>query len=157
MKHVLAIVALLFAAFASAATPAEDPALEARLAKLSAELRCLVCQNQSLADSHAELAIDLKNQVREMMRAGRTDDEIKGYLTERYGDFVLYRPPVKSTTWLLWAGPVVLLVLGLVALVRILRRRQALVAAATAAPEDASAVARAHALLDDAPRSGETR
>lgn len=157
MKRVLAIVALLFAAFASAATPVEDAVLEARLANLSAELRCLVCQNQSLADSHAELAIDLKNQVREMMRAGRTDDEIKAYLTDRYGDFVLYRPPVKSTTWLLWAGPVVLLVLGLVALVRILRRRQALVAAAAAAPQDASAVARAHALLDDAPRSGETR
>ena len=149
MKRLLVALALLFATLAGAATPAEDAALEKRLTTLSAELRCLVCQNQSLADSHAELAIDLKNQVRDMMLAGRTDTEIKAYLTDRYGDFVLYRPPVKSTTWLLWAGPVVLLVLGLLALVRIVRKRQGLVADAAAIPADADAAARAHALLDD--------
>ena len=149
MKRLFVALALLFATLAGAATPAEDAALEKRLATLSAELRCLVCQNQSLADSHAELAVDLKNQVRDMMLAGRTDTEIKAYLTDRYGDFVLYRPPVKSTTWLLWAGPVVLLVLGLLALVRIVRKRQGLVADAAAIPADADAAARAHALLDD--------
>ena len=150
MRPLFVALALLFATLAGAATPAEDAALEKRLTTLSAELRCLVCQNQSLADSHAELAIDLKNQVRDMMLAGRTDTEIKAYLTDRYGDFVLYRPPVKSTTWLLWAGPVVLLVLGLFALVRIVRKRQGLVAEAAAIPADADAAARAHALLDDA-------
>lgn len=150
MRRLLATFALLFASLVGAATPAEDAALEKRLATLSAELRCLVCQNQSLADSHAELAVDLKNQVRDMMLVGRTDAEIKAYLTDRYGDFVLYRPPVKSTTWLLWAGPVVLLVLGLLALVRIVRKRQVLVADAAAIPADADATARAHALLDGA-------
>ena len=151
MRPLFVALALLFATLAGAATPAEDAALEKRLTTLSAELRCLVCQNQSLADSHAELAIDLKNQVRDMMLAGRTDTEIKAYLTDRYGDFVLYRPPVKSTTWLLWAGPVVLLVLGLLALVRIVRKRQGLVADAAAIPADADVAARAHALLDDPP------
>ena len=148
MTRLLVALMLSFAMLAGAATPADDAALEKRLATLSAELRCLVCQNQSLADSHAELAIDLKNQVRDMMLAGRTDAEIKAYLTDRYGDFVLYRPPVKSTTLLLWAGPVVLLVLGLLALVRIVRKRQGLVADASVSGPDADAAARAHALLD---------
>ncbi len=110
----------------SSASCAELPedALEKRLSALSAELRCLVCQNQSLADSHAELAIDLKNQVKDMMRAGKSDEEIKAYLTQRYGDFVLYRPPVKSSTWLLWIGPFVLMAGGMVVLVRVMRRRE---------------------------------
>ncbi|MCV4690726.1 cytochrome c-type biogenesis protein CcmH, partial [Escherichia coli] len=77
--------------------------------KLGEELRCLVCQNQNIADSHADLALDLKKQLREQIAAGRTDDEIKTYMVERYGDFVLYRPPLKATTVLLWAGPFVLL------------------------------------------------
>jgi cytochrome c-type biogenesis protein CcmH len=87
---------------------AADPALDARVQALSEELRCLVCQNQNLADSHAELAIDLKNQVREMLQAGRSEKEVIDYMVRRYGDFVLYRPPVKSTTWLLWGGPFIL-------------------------------------------------
>jgi cytochrome c-type biogenesis protein CcmH/NrfF len=91
---------------------AADPVLEARVNNLSAELRCLVCQNQSLADSHADLAIDLKNQVREQLRAGRTERQVIDYMTDRYGDFVLYRPPLKATTFLLWAGPVLLLLCG---------------------------------------------
>src|ERR1700687_5710113 len=92
----------LLAVAREAAPAADDPALEQRVMTLSAELRCLVCQNQSLADSHADLAIDLRNQVREQMRSGRSDDQIKTWLTQRYGDFVLYRTPVKSSTWLLW-------------------------------------------------------
>jgi cytochrome c-type biogenesis protein CcmF len=103
-----ALCLMLLAAplLAAPATPvAADPALELRVNQLSAELRCLVCQNQSLADSHAPLAMDLKNQVREQLRAGRSDAQVIDYMTQRYGDFVLYRPPVKATTWLLWGGP----------------------------------------------------
>lgn len=102
---------------------AADPALEKRLMQLSSELRCLVCQNQSLADSHADLAVDLRNEVREQIKAGKSDDEIRGWMTARYGDFVLYRPPVKSTTALLWAGPFLLLIAALAALFVYLRRR----------------------------------
>ncbi len=93
---------------------------------LSAELRCLVCQNQSLADSHADLAIDLRNQVRELLAAGKSEAEVKAFMTARYGDFVLYRPPVKSTTVLLWVGPFVLLLVAVAALfVHLARRRRA--------------------------------
>lgn len=100
---------------------AADPALEARVNALAAELRCLVCQNQSLADSHAELAIDLKNQVREQLRAGRSESQVIEYMTQRYGDFVLYRPPLKASTVLLWAGPLLLVLLGAAMLLRSLR------------------------------------
>ncbi len=112
----------LQAAPAPATPPAADPALEARVQALSAELRCLVCQNQSLADSHAELALDLKNQVREQLRAGRSEAEVVDYLTDRYGDFVRYRPAFKPMTLLLWAGPVLLLLGGALLLHRSLRR-----------------------------------
>lgn len=101
----------------------DDPALDARLMKLAEELRCLVCQNQSLADSHAELAQDLKKQVREMLQQGMSDQQIIDFLVQRYGDFVLYRPPVKSTTWLLWGGPFLLLIGGLGFFVVKVRRR----------------------------------
>ena len=80
---------------------------------LAEELRCLVCQNQTLADSHADLAVDLRQEIRELMQKGQSDEEVKRYLVARYGDFVLYRPPLKSSTWLLWFGPAVLLVGGL--------------------------------------------
>jgi cytochrome c-type biogenesis protein CcmH len=106
-----------------AAPAAADPVLEARLLRIAAELRCLVCQNQTIADSHADLAQDLRRQVREMLVRGDSDQQILDYMTARYGDFVLYRPPVKSTTALLWYGPAVLLLGGLVALVLVLRRR----------------------------------
>jgi cytochrome c-type biogenesis protein CcmH len=140
---------LVMSALAGTAEPvAQDPVLEKRLNALSAELRCLVCQNQSLADSHAELAIDLKNQVRDMMRAGKTDDEIKQYLTQRYGDFVLYNPPVKASTWLLWVGPFVLLVGGVFVLSFILRsRRRDMAVAKQASPADTADRERARALL----------
>lgn len=119
----MALAAARPAAAREAAPAAEDPALEARLVRIAAELRCLVCQNQTIADSNADLAVDLRRQTREMLRAGKTDAEIVDYMTARYGDFVLYRPPVKATTWLLWFGPLLLLVAGASGLVWVLRRR----------------------------------
>ncbi len=100
-----------------------DPALERRVMALSAELRCLVCQNQTIADSNAELAVDLRNQVRDMLNQGQTDAQVMAYMTERYGDFVLYRPPLKGSTALLWFGPALLLVGGVATLWIILYRR----------------------------------
>jgi cytochrome c-type biogenesis protein CcmH len=109
-----------------AAPAAADPALEQRVMTLAAELRCLVCQNQTIADSSAPLAEDLRNQVREKMRRGASDSEILDYMVARYGDFVLYRPPLKLTTVLLWFGPLLLLAAGFVVLLRrVLRRRPA--------------------------------
>ncbi len=116
----------------TAAPAAPDPALEKRVMILSAELRCLVCQNQSLADSHADLAVDLRNQVRDMLSAGKSEAEVKAFMTERYGDFVLYRPPVKATTVLLWAGPFLLLLAAVGGLFVYLARRRKAVAEAPA-------------------------
>lgn len=103
---------------------ASNPELEKRVMALSEELRCLVCQNQTLADSHADLAMDLKQQVREKLASGMSDKDVVDYMVERYGDFVMYRPPVKGTTILLWFGPFVLLIGGILILVRKLSRRQ---------------------------------
>ena len=103
---------------------AEDPALEERVMKLAEELRCLVCQNETLAASQADLAVDLRRQIREQMRQGKSDAEIKEYLTQRYGDFVLYRPPIKATTYLLWFGPFILLAVGGVVQYLIIKRRR---------------------------------
>jgi cytochrome c-type biogenesis protein CcmH len=154
MKTILAVVLLLLPALCHAreALPAaDDPVLEKRVVKLTSELRCLVCQNQSLADSHADLAIDLKNQVRSQMQAGKSDAEIRDYMVARYGDFVLYDPPFKSTTLLLWAGPFVLLLVGLLGLAAYLRgRRRRLPALELTAADHA----RAEALLRGKPGSG---
>lgn len=142
----LALVVLCAPLWAREAPPAaDDPKLEARAMKLAAELRCLVCQNQSLAESHADLAIDLKNQVRTQLREGRSDAEIRDYMVQRYGDFVLYSPPLKATTLLLWAGPFLLLVLGAAGLVVYLRRRRLRIAEPALSMEDQ---ARARALLE---------
>ena len=104
---------------------AADPALEERVTALATELRCLVCQNQTLADSHAPLAVDLRNQIRERMREGASERDIIAFMVERYGDFVLYRPPWKATTLILWLGPVLLMLGGLAALYfRLARRRR---------------------------------
>ena len=127
MKWLIAMLLLVFSAqcVAREALPeSDDPALEKRVVKLTSELRCLVCQNQSLADSHADLAIDLKNQVRAQMQTGKTDAEIRNYMVARYGDFVLYDPPFKMTTLLLWAGPFVLLLVGLLGLAAYMRGRR---------------------------------
>ena len=120
-------LALPLAAAAKEAAPAsDDPVLEARVMRISSELRCLVCQNQTIADSHADLAQDLRNQVRDMLRQGKSEAEILAYMTQRYGDFVLYRPPVKPTTTLLWFGPALLLIGGVIVLMLVLRRRSRL-------------------------------
>ena len=105
---------------------AADPATEARMLRLSAELRCLVCQNQTIADSSAPLAEDLRRQVREMIVRGDTDSQIIDFMTQRYGDFVLYRPPLKGSTVALWFGPVALLLGGLTVFIIVLRRRSRL-------------------------------
>ena len=120
----LCMACMAVGVWAREAAPASaDPALEARMLALTAELRCLVCQNQTIADSHADLAVDLRQQVREMLQQGQSNQQILDYMTARYGDFVLYRPPLKSTTVLLWVGPGVMLVGGLAVLVLVLRRR----------------------------------
>jgi len=112
-------------ALAAEGVPTEmDPVKAARLVGLAEKLRCLVCQNQTIADSNAELANDLRNQIREQIAAGKTDDEILAYMVQRYGDFVLYQPPFKPTTVLLWTGPALLVLGGAFVLVRNLRRRQ---------------------------------
>lgn len=125
MTWCLVIVLLLPSlALAGEAKPlADDPRAEARLKHLATELRCLVCQNQTLADSNAPLAEDLRREVRDMIGKNMTDQEIIDFLVARYGDFVRYRPPVKATTMLLWAGPFLLLVVGATVLVVALRRR----------------------------------
>jgi cytochrome c-type biogenesis protein CcmH len=122
----LLLVAATGAAAKEAAPAAPDPALEQRMMALAEELRCLVCQNQTLADSNAPLAEDLRNQIREQMRKGNSDREVVDFLVARYGDFVLYRPPLKATTFLLWFGPLLLFAIGFAVLFRRLsHRRQA--------------------------------
>ncbi len=118
----LALCAL--AASAKEAPPeAVDPALESRMARITSELRCLVCQNQTIADSNADLAVDLRKQTRELLKQGKSDREVVEYMTARYGDFVLYRPPLQANTALLWFGPAAMLVAGGAVLVLVLRRR----------------------------------
>jgi len=145
----LVVAALSLAAAAAFA----DDALDARLKALESELRCLVCQNQTLAESEAPLAADLRKEVRELAQAGKSDDDIRGYLVARYGDFVLYRPPVKPVTYLLWFGPFVLLAGGIAVWLVVLRRRARMptdealdVSSAAIASAD---VARAREMLQD--------
>jgi cytochrome c-type biogenesis protein CcmH len=112
---------------AAEALPASnDPILEARVMKISNELRCLVCQNETIAASHADLAVDLRRQVREMLQSGQNEQQVIDYMTARYGDFVLYRPPFKALTALLWIGPGAMVILGLGTLFVVLRRRSRL-------------------------------
>jgi cytochrome c-type biogenesis protein CcmH len=125
---------------------AEDPVIEKRMIGLAENLRCLVCQNESLASSHAELADDLRQEVRELMRKGMTDQQIKDYLVARYGDFVLYDPPVKRTTILLWLGPFILLLGGMGVLVFQMRKRRNSISDTSLSPE---AQQRAAALLNN--------
>ena len=110
--------------FAKDAAPlADDPVTEQRLISISEEMRCLVCQNESLAGSRSDLANDLRREIRILIKEGKSDDQIRSFMVERYGDFVLYRPPVKPVTWLLWIGPFVILGLGIAGLLMYLRRR----------------------------------
>lgn len=131
MKQILAFIciSICFAVVVTAkdAQPNEDPQIEQRMKNLTEQLRCLVCQNETLADSRADLAEDLRKQIREQMKAGKSDKEIIAYLTDRYGDFVLYKPPVKATTYLLWFGPFAFLIGGTIILYRFVRRRRELI------------------------------
>jgi cytochrome c-type biogenesis protein CcmH len=125
---------------------AEDPVVEQRLNHISEELRCLVCQNESLAGSRADLAQDLRREIRTLIKDGKTDAEVMEFMVSRYGDFVRYRPPMKPMTWLLWFGPFALLLGALYGLYRLIRRSQT----APAAPAmDATQRAKAQSLLQD--------
>lgn len=133
---------------------AGDHAAEARMLSIAEELRCLVCQNESIAASRADLAVDLRQQIREQIQAGGTDDEIRAYMVERYGDFVLYRPPLKPTTLLLWFGPLLLLAFGILLLGLTLRRRKANMVDERLSVEEQR---RARALLEQSKDVGELR
>jgi cytochrome c-type biogenesis protein CcmH len=115
---------LVFVALPLRATPQEDPGLEQRVTHLAHELRCLVCQNQTLADSNAPLAVDLRGQIREQLKAGRSERDVIDFMVQRYGDFVLYRPPFKASTLGLWLGPFALLALGAWLFLRRVSKRQ---------------------------------
>ena len=124
--RILGLILLLFANWSLAEEApllAKDPELEERVKVISLELRCLVCQNQTIADSNAGLAVDLKNQVRDMLRQGMDERQIKEFMVERYGDFVLYDPPIKGTTMVLWAGPLLMLFIAFWFAVKVVRRR----------------------------------
>lgn len=150
MKYLLALflaLQLAGASYAGEAVPlADDPVVEQRLIVISEELRCLVCQNESLAGSRADLAMDLRREIRTLIKDGKTDAEIRDYMVSRYGDFVLYRPQVKPMTWVLWFGPFLLLIGAVVMLVRMVRRSQRSAAAPTL---DAAQRAKAQSLLKD--------
>ena len=148
LRTFLLACALLFAgvAMAKEAAPlAADVEVEKRMVAISEELRCLVCQNESLAGSHAELAQDLRREIRKMIGEGKSDEQILEFMVARYGDFVRYRPPLKPTTWLLWGGPFLLMAGGIGALIAFLRRRAREDAAPTLSAEEHR---RAAALLD---------
>jgi cytochrome c-type biogenesis protein CcmH len=133
MRLFLLVITSLFVfqiAHANDAAPlAEDPVTEQRLISISEEMRCLVCQNESLAGSRSDLANDLRREIRTLIKEGKSDEQIRSFMVERYGDFVLYRPPVKPITWFLWIGPFVILLVGIGFLLSYLRRRNANVAA----------------------------
>ena len=155
MKHLLILLICLLPAFSYAGEAkdlAEDPVLEKRMIGLAENLRCLVCQNESLASSRSELANDLRREIREQMKKGMTDQEIIDYLVSRYGDFVLFDPPMKSYTLLLWYGPFALLLIGLAGLVFQLRKRKNTLPEGQLSAEDAQ---RAAALLNP-PKDSQT-
>jgi cytochrome c-type biogenesis protein CcmH len=131
------LLAASFALLAKEAAPeAADPALEARMVRITSELRCLVCQNQTIADSNASLAVDLRREARALLKQGKSDAEVVDYMTARYGDFVLYRPPMRATTLLLWFGPALMLAGGAAVLVIVLRRRSRMAADAFDADDE---------------------
>ena len=123
---VIVSIFILQLSYANDAAPlADDPVTEQRLISISEEMRCLVCQNESLAGSRSDLANDLRREIRTLIKEGKSDEQIRSFMVERYGDFVLYRPPVKPITWLLWIGPFVILIVGIGFLLSYLRRRNA--------------------------------
>ena len=131
------LLATSLSLFAKEAAPeAADPALEARMVRITSELRCLVCQNQTIADSNASLAVDLRREARTLLKQGKSDADVIDYMTARYGDFVLYRPPLRATTLLLWFGPALMLVGGAAVLIVVLRRRSRMAAEAFDADDE---------------------
>ena len=150
MKRLFAVLLLALTVGATAAKDAaplaEDPAVEQRLVAISEEMRCLVCQNESLSASRSELAQDLRRELRTLIKQGKTDAQIREFMVSRYGDFVLYRPRVNPTTWLLWAGPFLLMIVGVVVLLNYLRRRNRAVGEAQLTEEETR---RAEALLKE--------
>ena len=151
MKRLLALLMIALAlgtGWAKEAAPlADDPAVEQRMIAISEELRCLVCQNESLAGSRAELAQDLRRELRTLIKQGKTDAEIREFMVDRYGDFVLYRPQVKPLTFLLWGGPFLLMIVAVAMLLVYLRRRNRVVVAEDHLSEDETS--RAEALLQE--------
>ena len=144
MKRVLILLLSLLPLYVYAGEArdlAKDPVVEKRMVSLAENLRCLVCQNESLASSHAELAEDLRREVRELIKKGMTDQEIKDYLVARYGDFVLYEPPLKNSTLLLWLGPFVLLLAGMGILFLQLSKRRKTVSESILSADDKVRVA----------------
>ena len=150
MHRLLLSLLLAFAASLAAAQEArplaEDPVLEAKVMQIAEGLRCLVCQNETIAASHADLAVDLRKQIRQKLQQGQSEAQIVDFMVQRYGDFVLYKPPLKRSTWLLWGGPFVLLAVALAVLAVNIRRRRA---AAAAAPLRADELERARRLLGE--------
>ncbi|HSH91195.1 MAG TPA: cytochrome c-type biogenesis protein [Ramlibacter sp.] len=139
---------VVIAADAKEAAPmAEDPAIEQRLVAISEEMRCLVCQNESLSASRSDLAQDLRRELRTLIKQGKSDAEIREFMVARYGDFVLYRPQVKPVTWLLWFGPFVLMIAGVGVLLLNLRQRDTALAGADGTALTVEERRRAHALL----------
>lgn len=150
MKRILFLALCIFSlgsAFAKDAAPlADDPLTEQRLISISEEMRCLVCQNESLAGSRSDLANDLRREIRILIKEGKSDEQIRTFMVERYGDFVLYRPPVKPITWLLWIGPFVILLIGIGGLLAYLRKRDSSIASLNLTDDDNK---RIDALLND--------
>ena len=150
MHRLLLSLLLAFAASLAAAQEArplaEDPVLEAKVMQIAEGLRCLVCQNETIAASHADLAVDLRKQIRQKLQQGQSEAQIVDFMVQRYGDFVLYKPPLKRSTWLLWGGPFVLLAVALAVLAVNIRRRRA---TAAAAPLRADELERARRLLGE--------
>ena len=155
MKHLLTFIVGLYVSLAcsivvfaqsnTAPSVSDNPALEKKVLEVSNELRCLVCQNQTIADSNADLAVDLKNQVRQQLSEGRSKQEILKYMTERYGDFVLYKPPFNAATLMLWVGPFLLMLLGLFLLIRQIKQRKQELSQETFSAQE---IERARQLLD---------
>jgi cytochrome c-type biogenesis protein CcmH len=142
-QRLLLVLVLTFSSYTAnhvlakeAAPLADDPIIEQRLIVISEEMRCLVCQNESLAGSRSDLANDLRREIRTLIQEGKTDEQIRTFMVERYGDFVLYRPPVKPITWLLWIGPFVILLVGIAGLLIYLRRRNQNVPSTTLSEEE---------------------
>ena len=146
MRKLIAIVVagllLSLSIHASEAQPVGDPAIEARVNKIAEDLRCLTCMGQSIADSHSDFSTDMRREIRDMLTKGKSDQDVMDFMVQRYGDFVLYKPPVKTSTWLLWGGPFVLLIVALAVLLAKLRKRDKQIPAAELTSQDHDAAAK---------------